>query len=97
MHNRTPSLTQRSSRSLLELAPFVSFLDGVEECGHVLPKTPQTIGPTALHSLQVPFDGINGPLEYFLLSPEDRRSGVFSLCKRLLLFQLFHCSTYPSG
>lgn len=81
MHTWAPSLTQRSSRFVLQLASPVSFLYGIEECGHVLSKTPQAVGPTALHSLQVPFVGINGPLEYFVLSPGDRR--------RLLLFQLF--------
>lgn len=80
MHNRAASLTQRSSRSVLELALFVSFLDGSEECRHVLSKTPQAIGPTALHSLQVPSVGFNGPLEHILLSPKDRRIWVFSLC-----------------
>lgn len=73
MHNWASSLTQRSSRSVLELALFVSFLDCSEECRHVLSKTPQTIGPTALHSLQVPAVGFNGPLEQFPLSPKHRR------------------------
>lgn len=77
MHNRALSLTQRASRSLLELAPFVSFLDSVEECGHVLPKTPQAIGPTALHSLQVPFVGFSGPLEHLLLSPKAKGGKCF--------------------
>lgn len=81
-HLCTTGLTQRSSRSLLELSRFQGFLDGAEQCWHVLTKTAQAIGPTALHCLQISSVGVNGPLEHFLLSPEDRRRWVLSLCQR---------------
>lgn len=84
-----PSLTQRSPRLVLKLALPVSFLDGVEEPRHVLSKTPQPVGPTALHSLQVPSVGLYRPLKHFLLSPEDRRGWM-------LLFPLFHCRIYSA-
>ena len=58
---------------MLELALSVSFLDGVEEWGHVLSEAPQPIGSTAFHCLQVPTVSFDGLLEYFLLPPEVRR------------------------
>lgn len=78
---------------MLKLPFSVSFLDGVKECGHVLSETPQPIGPTALHSLQVPSVGIDGPVEHFPFSPDDRRQWVLSLLqyyrpKHLLLIGL---------
>lgn len=52
------SLTQRSSGHLLELAPSVSVLDGVQQRRHVLTETPQSIRAAALHRLQVPSVGV---------------------------------------
>lgn len=79
VRNCTLSLTQRSSGFVLELAFLVSFLDGIEQCWHVLSETPKPIGATALHGLQVPSVGLDGPLENFLLSPKDTEVGIL-LC-----------------
>ena len=73
INNWDQSLTQRSSGFLPELSISASLIDGGQECGHVLSKTPQAIGATALHVLQVPSVGVNGPLKHILLSPGDKR------------------------
>lgn len=77
VHNWTLSLTQRSSGFVLELSFSVSFIDGIEERRHVLSKTPEPIGATALHGLQVPSVGFNRPLENSMLSPKDTQRGHF--------------------
>lgn len=64
-----PRLTQRSTWSVLELALFVSLVNGGKKSRHLVTETLQTIGATALHGLQLSSVGINGPLEPFQLSP----------------------------
>lgn len=61
--------TQRSTRSVLELALFVSLVNGGKKSRHLVTETLQAIGATALHGMQLPSVGINGPLEPFQLSP----------------------------
>lgn len=70
-------LTKRSTWFVSELAFFVSFLNGIKECRHVLSKTPQPIGPTALHCLQVPFVGFNAPHKHVILFPKNMEIWVF--------------------
>ena len=78
-----PSLTKRSSGYLLELTPSVSFLDGIEQCRHLLPKTSKPVRLATLHCPQVYFVGFNGPLKHFILSPGERRRLMFDLIKNI--------------
>lgn len=62
-------LTQRSTRSVLELALSLSLVNGSKKSRHLVTEALQAIGATALHGLQLSSVGINGPLEPFQLSP----------------------------